>query len=203
MICCFQPSCLQSSLPTQKDSGSFLKEKLLDPSVPGASCLNFGRCRPPWEGLLKQKPCAGEMTLMVLAFTFGPFSSQLSHESMEKFSTVGTWDQICLLAKWCWCCPRSPGRSQTPTQSCRTYKRPRSCWTGSSRHCSQMYVAALVRFSPNQLYRHFHPEVHDTNMYVVHMLGSYKVSIFIANKAPTYRCPHVLRVQMFIMYNEV
>lgn len=40
-------------------------------------------------------------------------------------------------------------------------------------------------------------------MYVVHMLGSYKVSIFIANKAPTYRCPHVLRVQMFIMYNEV
>lgn len=117
MICCFQPSCLQSSLPPEKDSGSFLKEKLLDPSVPGASCLNFGRCRPPWEGLLKQKPCAGEMTLMVLAFTFGPFSSQLSHESMEKFSTVGTWDQICLLAKWCWCCPRSPGRSQIPTRS--------------------------------------------------------------------------------------
>lgn len=47
------------------------------------TCLSFDRsslpqlpkCRPWWEGLLKQKPhsvgCAGEMTLMVLACGFG------------------------------------------------------------------------------------------------------------------------------------
>lgn len=144
-ICCHLSSCLQPSLPTQKVSGSFLEEKLLYPSVPGASCLDFGRCGPQWEGLLKQKPCPVGWGNDPDGACFCIYALQLPS------SLVRAWRSSPLLAHGtrCVCLPNGAGAAHTHPKdpkylhgAGRTYRRPLSCRTGSSRHFSQVCVSS-------------------------------------------------------------